>query len=152
MRAISHRSVIDYSIYVLTFTPTMTTVKSESIANNKYLVEHLLSRARITSIDQVEQHWHLLEAAHIVGQTHFGTHLKVHLAMLNLAWKSKDFLELTGQLLRIALVPLGHLIGRLPIGNPGRANVSAFEPMQPSTKILQIIAESRQALWGLKVK
>ena len=29
----------------------------------------------------------------------------------------------------ILLVPLGHLSGRLPLGNPGRATVSAFAPM-----------------------
>jgi hypothetical protein len=31
--------------------------------------------------------------------------------------------------MRIALVPVGHLLGRLPVGNTGGANVSAFKPM-----------------------
>ncbi|MFD2377205.1 DUF3703 domain-containing protein [Ottowia pentelensis] len=42
--------------------------------------------------------------------------------------RTRDWPEVAGQLLRLALVPLGHLSGRLPIGNPGRATVSAFEP------------------------
>jgi hypothetical protein len=35
----------------------------------------------------------------------------------------------SGHRLRLALVPLGHLVGCLPIGNTGGANVSAFAPM-----------------------
>ena len=31
--------------------------------------------------------------------------------------------------LGIALVPVGHLVGRLPVGNTGGSNVSAFKPM-----------------------
>jgi hypothetical protein len=124
----------------------METPKPETTRSSIDVFEHLLSRARNTPMERLEQSWHLLEAAHIVGQTRFGPHLRVHVAMLNLAWQSKDLPELAGQMFRIALVPLGHLIGRLPIGNPGRANVSAFEPMQPTSKILQTIAESRQSL------
>ena len=70
-----------------------------------------------------------LERAHVLGQTRIGPHLHVHLAMLRLAWASRDGREIRGQLLRTALVPLGHLLGRLPLGNTGGANVSAFEPM-----------------------
>nr|WP_315493548.1 DUF3703 domain-containing protein [uncultured Rhodoferax sp.] len=124
----------------------METPKPETTRNSIDVFEHLLTRARNTPMDQLEQRWHLLEAAHIVGQTRFEPHLRVHVAMLNLAWQSKDLPELAGQLFRITLVPVGHLVGRLPIGNPGRANVSAFEPMQPSSKMLQTIAESRQSL------
>ena len=40
-----------------------------------------------------------------------------------------DMRELRGQVRRIALVPVGHLVGRLPMGNTGGANVSAFEWM-----------------------
>lgn len=115
-----------------------------SHAGNNEVVEHLLLRSRQTPIGQRERRWHLLEAAHIVGQTRFGPHLKVHLAMLSLALESKDLAEIAGQLFRIALVPFGHLVGRLPIGNPGRANVSAFKPMQLSAEILQTISESRK--------
>ena len=32
-------------------------------------------------------------------------------------------------MMRIALVPVGHLLGRLPVGNTGGANFSAFKPM-----------------------
>ena len=40
-----------------------------------------------------------------------------------------DRREVAGQLMLIALVPMGHLVGRLPVGNTGGSNVSAFKPM-----------------------
>lgn len=42
----------------------------------------------------------------------------------------------------LLLVPLGHLTGRLPIGNPGRAHVSAFRPMAVRADIAEAIAQA----------
>ncbi len=70
-----------------------------------------------------------LERAHVLGQRDFGPHLGVHLRMLRVAVALRDWHEVRGQLLRIALVPFGHLLGRLPRGNTGASNVSAFAPM-----------------------
>ena len=52
-----------------------------------------------------------------------------------------DRREVAGQLMRIALVPVGHLIGRLPVGNTGGANVSAFKPMVISPELERLIEE-----------
>jgi hypothetical protein len=52
-----------------------------------------------------------------------------HITMLAFAFSRRDMREMSGKLLRIALVPLGALTGRLPTGNTGRARVSAFAPM-----------------------
>lgn len=71
----------------------------------------------------------LLERAHVLGQRDFGRHLRVHVAMLRVAWTLNDRREVRGQLLRIALTPLGHLTHRLPRGNTGASNVSAFAAM-----------------------
>ncbi len=70
-----------------------------------------------------------LERAHVLGQRAFVPHLRVHLQMLRAGWSTGDRREVSGQLLRIALVPIGHLVGGLPVGNTGGANVSAFRPM-----------------------
>lgn len=83
--------------------------------------------------------WLYLEAAHVVGQQHFWQHLQTHLQMLRLACRLRDPLEAAGQLLRLALVPLGHLTGRLPLGNPGRSNVSAFKPMPVRAELEELI-------------
>ena len=73
--------------------------------------------------------WQHLERAHILAQPRLWLHMSSHLVMLIFAFSRRDFREVSGQLLRIALVPLGALTGRLPTGNIGRAHVSAFAPM-----------------------
>lgn len=70
-----------------------------------------------------------LEQAHVLGQRDLATHLQVHLGMLHIGALRRDARELLGQLGRLALVPVGHLTGRLPLGNTGGADVSAFRSM-----------------------
>lgn len=70
-----------------------------------------------------------LERAHVLGQNDLGPHLRVHLRMMRVGLRSRDWREVRGQVLRTALVPVGHLFGRLPRGNTGASNVSAFAPM-----------------------
>lgn len=74
--------------------------------------------------------WRALERAHIVSQPYLGPHLSSHRAMLGFAIAQRDRREVIGQIVRLALAPLGELTGRIPLGNTGRANVSAFQPMQ----------------------
>lgn len=86
-----------------------------------------------------EAAWDLLSAAHIVGQTDFRMHCRVHWAMLSFAAKTRDGGEVLGQLFRLGLVPIGHLFQRLPLGNIGRANVSAFQSMPVAPKLTELI-------------
>src|SRR3546814_19509500 len=74
--------------------------------------------------------WCHLERAHVVSQTHLWPHMQSHWKMLQLAVRLRDGREVVGQLFRLALAPLGNLTGRMPIGNTGRSNVSAFRKMQ----------------------
>lgn len=87
--------------------------------------------------------WLYLEVAHVVGQQHFWPHLQTHLQMLQLACLLRDPLEAAGQLLRLALVPLGHLTGRLPLGNTGRCNVGAFKPMPVRAELVVLITRAQ---------
>lgn len=80
--------------------------------------------------------WRHLERAHIIAQPMFQPHLSSHIDMLKFALSRRDVREVSGQLLRIALVPLGAVFGKLPLGNTGRARVSAFAPM-PGPEDLQ---------------
>jgi hypothetical protein len=73
--------------------------------------------------------WVALERAHIISQSYLGPHLSNHCVMLGFAVDLRDWRETAGQLVRLALAPLGALTGRIPIGNTGRSNVSAFAPM-----------------------
>lgn len=86
--------------------------------------------------------WRWLEAAHVVGQGALALHWRSHCAMLGYALTLRDLREATGQLLRLALVPLGHLLGRLPRGNIGRSHVSAFKPMAPAADVAALIRQA----------
>lgn len=80
-------------------------------------------------VGDVPAAWRALERAHILSQPLLGPHLRVHAAMLGYALRQRDVGEAAGQLARLALAPLGALTGRLPWGNTGRSNVSAFASM-----------------------
>lgn len=86
-----------------------------------------------------------LERAHVLGQLDFVPHLRVHWQMLRVGWAVSDWREVTGQLTRLALVPVGHLVGRLPVGNTGGANVSAFKSMPISPELEQLLKVSGPA-------
>jgi hypothetical protein len=92
--------------------------------------------------DSTEQAWLYLEAAHIVGQLHLWPHLQTHAHMLELSLRTRDWPEVAGQMLRLALVPLGHVSGRLPLGNPGRSTVSAFVPLPVRPELADRIARA----------
>jgi hypothetical protein len=91
-----------------------------------------------------EARWAWLMAAHIVGQQNFGLHSHSHIAMLRFALQTRNYPEAAGQLMRLSLVPLGHLAGRLPAGNSGRATVSAFMPMAVDPALRELISQACQ--------
>jgi len=80
----------------------------------------------------------MLRRAHVLGQRDAWRHVRVHLTMFRAAWAARDLREAAGQLWRLALLPLGHLTGRLPQGNPGTADVGAFarRPIKPELEML----------------
>lgn len=80
-----------------------------------------------------------LEYAHILGQQDVLCHLQVHLQMLWLALCTANWREMTGQSYRLFLTPFGHLFNRLPLGNTGRSNVSAFKPMSIPEELREIL-------------
>jgi len=92
-----------------------------------------------TSPFSVEERWAWLMAAHVVGQHQAGLHLDSHKRMLELAREARDWSEVAGQVLRIALLPLGHLLRRIPRGNIGRATVSVTRVMQPPEAVQRLI-------------
>lgn len=73
--------------------------------------------------------WIALERAHILSQPGAWLHTKVHAHMLLFAVRQRDWPEVTGQIVRIAVAALGTALNRAPIGNTGRANVPIMAPM-----------------------
>ena len=76
-----------------------------------------------------------LERAHILSQRMPLQHAWSHWLMLRAGWMQGDWREVAGQLPRIVAALLFSLIW-VPLGNTGRARVSAFKPM-PLTDELQ---------------
>lgn len=89
--------------------------------------------------ESLEERWVWLMAAHVVGQHHVGLHFDSHRRMLGLARETRDWAEVAGQVLRIALLPLGHLLGRIPKGNIGRATVGVTRVMEPPEAVQRLI-------------
>lgn len=86
--------------------------------------------------------WRALERAHILSQPFLVQHLASHWHMLGFAVALRDWREAAGQLFRLALVPLGSLTGRLPVGNTGRVRVSAFRPMPMPSDLAALLSSS----------
>ena len=99
-----------------------------STADHRIFLELVRRFGESTGLSR-EERWKYLEAAHIVGQQDMRLHWRSHALMLQLARREGDWPEAAGQAFRMLLVPLGHLAGRLPVGNTGRSTVSAFQPM-----------------------
>lgn len=114
-----------------------------SIERARLLVNHELRRFESAQVSG-DQHaaWRSHELIHILSQGFGLMHLYSHWWMLRYAWTVRDKKEVVGQLMRLALAPIGNLTGRLPFGNTGRANVNAFQPMELpldlSTKITKL--------------
>lgn len=94
------------------------------------LIEREMSAYRTAkAASDIAKAWAVLERAHILSQPYLGPHLTNHWTMLGFAVELRDWRETAGQVVRLALAPLGALTGRIPVGNTGRSNVSAFQPM-----------------------
>jgi hypothetical protein len=76
----------------------------------------------------VEVAFHHLERAHILSQRYTSAHVHVHWLMLRLGASVRAWREVIGQSKRIVAAAVFSRIW-VPIGNTGRAHVSAIKPM-----------------------
>jgi hypothetical protein len=79
-----------------------------------------------------------LERAHILGQRLPLWHARSHWLMLRAGWQQRDWREVAGQLPRILAALLFSRIW-VPLGNSGRARVSAFRPMPISEDLRRLL-------------
>lgn len=83
-----------------------------------------------------------LERAHILSQKYALAHAATHLRMLRLGWRTRDVREVLGQLTRtIAALVFSRIW--VPVGNTGRANVSAFAPMPVPEDLAEVLGKTR---------
>lgn len=102
---------------------------SASLHARRLIKQEMADYEKARLADDTNSAWQALERAHIISQPHLGPHCANHWVMLGFAAELRDWREVTGQFVRLILAPLGALTGRIPMGNTGRSNVSAFQPM-----------------------
>jgi hypothetical protein len=81
-----------------------------------------------------------LERAHVLGQPVPGQHVRVHWRMFRFALRHRLAGEAAGQSWRLVAAATFTVIGLLPIGNTGGADVSGFRPMPIPDDLRQAIA------------
>lgn len=77
-----------------------------------------------------------LERAHILGQRWYLAHIYSHYHMLRMALNESDWTEARGQIVRLIGAGPFHLVGWLPIGNTGGADVLPTAPMSIPSDLL----------------
>jgi hypothetical protein len=82
--------------------------------------------------------WYHLERAHIIVQKYPYAHTYVHWKMLQFGFKIKNGKEIFGQIPRLIFGGVKSFVGKIPVGNPGGANVPPLKPF-PIEKELQDI-------------
>ena len=70
--------------------------------------------------------WESIGDAHVLAQPWPVQHVQTHWTMLMMGLRSRSAGEVIGQLSRLAVAAPGSVSGRYPLGNSGRADVSAF--------------------------
>ncbi|PCJ67779.1 MAG: hypothetical protein COA58_01185 [Bacteroidetes bacterium] len=87
--------------------------------------------------------WHHLERAHIIGQRYPFAHSYVHWKMLLFGFKIKSIKEILGQIPRLIFGGIKSFVGKVPVGNPGGANVPPLKPF-PIDQELQDIFDTAE--------
>jgi len=96
-------------------------------ARAAYATEVASGRAALGGREYARCFFHL-ERAHVLGQRSTFRHVYAHWLMFRTAVGQRDFREALGQLPRMVAAMLSSRIW-VPLGNTGRARVSAFAPM-----------------------
>ncbi|MBO6515487.1 MAG: DUF3703 domain-containing protein [Bacteroidia bacterium] len=86
--------------------------------------------------------WSHLERAHIIGQQYPYAHSYVHWKMLQFGFKIKSVKEVLGQIPRLVFGGVKSFVGKVPIGNPGGANVPPLKPFPIDQELKDIFARA----------
>lgn len=105
-----------------------------------YYTSELESYQKEYTNGNLKNAWNHLERAHILGQKYPYAHTFVHWKMLQFGFKIKSGKEVVGQLPRLLFGGVKSFVGKIPVGNPGGANVPPLKPF-PIEKELQDIFE-----------
>ena len=87
--------------------------------------------------------WHHLERAHIIGQQYPYEHTYVHFKMLQFGFRIKSNKEIIGQIPRLLLGGVKSFVGKIPVGNPGGANVPPLKSFPIEQGLQEIFAKAK---------
>ena len=109
----------------------------------KKFIDAEVERAEsLVAKNDLESAFRYLERAHVLGQATTYEHTRVHLLMLKIGWKRKDWREIFGQIFRIIGASAKTPFGIYPTGNTGGANVSPFKRMPISEDLQTILRQT----------
>ncbi len=86
--------------------------------------------------------WKHLERAHILGQRYPFAHSHVHWQMLVFGFRIKSAHEVLGQLPRLIFGGVKSFVGKVPVGNPGGANVPALKSLPIEEDLQQMFEKA----------
>jgi len=86
--------------------------------------------------------WSHLERAHIIGQKYPAAHTYVHWEMLKFGLRIKSGKEVIGQIPRLLFGGVKSFVGKIPVGNPGGANVPPLQPFPINQELQEIFIEA----------
>lgn len=86
--------------------------------------------------------WTHLERAHIIGQSYPYAHTLVHWKMLQFGFRIKNRREIIGQIPRLLVGGVKSFVGKVPVGNPGGANVPPLKSFEISVELQEIFRKS----------
>jgi hypothetical protein len=101
----------------------------------------LAAARQATAAGDFERAFEHLGRAHILSQRFTWRHVHAHWLMLKLGASTRDWPEVLGQLSRIVAAAMFSRIW-VPIGNTGRANVSAMQPMPIPDDLRRLLESS----------
>tara|TARA_R110002111_G_scaffold11262_7_gene35122 strand:+ start:104 stop:478 length:375 start_codon:yes stop_codon:yes gene_type:complete len=90
----------------------------------------------------LENAWMHLEKAHILGQRYPYEHSYVHWKMLQFGFKIKSLKEIFGQIPRLIFGGVKSFVGKVPVGNPGGANVPPLKSFPIEKELQDIFAKT----------
>jgi len=90
----------------------------------------------------LERAWQHLERAHIIGQRYPYAHTYVHWKMLQFGISIKSGKEVLGQIPRLIFGGVKSFVGKVPVGNPGGANVPPLKPFPVEDDLQEIFVQA----------
>lgn len=96
--------------------------------------------------ENLSKAWNHLERAHILGQKYPYAHTLVHWKMLKFGINIKNRKEILGQIPRLIFGGVKSFVGKIPVGNPGGANVPPLKPFPIEKELQEIFIKAEVAI------